>query len=315
MSGGMISGGTRKLLGYPLAVAARAAAGLSARIGTGTERVNSIKLRYFDYRPRDSDVFLITYPRSGTTWLQMMLYQLTTDGDMDFVHIADRLPWFERIPYSGKDIETLPDPRIFKSHLSYADVPKGRFRYVYCCRDGGDVAVSYYHFRRSHGRYDGDFATFFDLFMRGKVPYGSWVDHVAGWWARRHDPNVLFLRYEDAVADLPEFLRVIADFCGIEIEEESVGRILNRCSFEFMKRHEARFDPAMESLWETGLTPDVSFRHGPSGDRRMWLTPEQEERLEDAIKNRIGVTLAGLTDRKRARPGSSGMPGDVEEAC
>jgi hypothetical protein len=285
----------RKFYGYPLAVAAKAAAGLSAWIGAGTSLIDFLKLRFFDYRPRDTDVFLVTYPRSGTTWLQMMLYQLTSDGNMDFDHISDVVPWFERLPYSGKDIDTLPEPRAFKSHLPYRDVPKGRLRYIYCCRDGGDVAVSYYHFRQSEGRYDGDFEAFFDLFMRGKVPYGNWVDHVAGWWARRDDPNVLFLRYEDAVADLPTFVRVIADFCGVEIDKASLDRVVSRCSFEFMKRHEARFDAAMEALWERGLEPDVSFRDGAGEEGRLRLSPEQERRLEDAVRNQIGVSLATRT--------------------
>ena len=41
------------------------------------------------------DIFVVTYPRSGTTWTQMILYQLTTDGRMDFAHITQVCPWFE----------------------------------------------------------------------------------------------------------------------------------------------------------------------------------------------------------------------------
>lgn len=307
--------GVKSLFDHALTIATRGLTGMSARIGAGTELVGFLKLRYFDYRPRDTDVFLVTYPRSGTTWLQMMLHQLTSDGEMDIVHIADRIPWFERLPHSGKDIDALPEPRAFKSHLTYRKVPKGRFRYIYCCRDGGDVAVSYYHLRRSQFGYRGDFPAFFELFMRGKVPHGKWVDHVAGWWARRDDPNVLFVRYEDAVGNLPVFVQAIADFCGIETDRETLDRVVDRCSFEFMKRHEAVFDPAIEALWENGLTPDLSFRHGEAADGQLRLTLEQQSLLDGAVRDRLGVSLAALTDPRGEQAGSLRPAKDIGAAC
>src|SRR5215469_18574146 len=55
-----------------------------------------MKLRYVEFVPRPDDIFIATYPRSGTTWMQMLLYQLTSDGKMDMAHIAQHCPWFER---------------------------------------------------------------------------------------------------------------------------------------------------------------------------------------------------------------------------
>ena len=52
-------------------------------------------------------------------------------------------------------------------------------------------------FRFVGGPLDGTFAEFFDHFLRGKVEFGSWFQHVRGWWERRYDPNVLFLTYEE----------------------------------------------------------------------------------------------------------------------
>ena len=49
------------------------------------------KLRFEQYKmkfgQRDSDIYIVSYPKSGTTKMQMILYQLTTEGHMDFNHI------------------------------------------------------------------------------------------------------------------------------------------------------------------------------------------------------------------------------------
>src|SRR5580704_1087962 len=64
--------------------------------------------------PRPDDVYLASYARSGTTWLQMIVYQLTTNGNMDFAHITQPIPYFERALAQGRDLNRLPSPRIFK---------------------------------------------------------------------------------------------------------------------------------------------------------------------------------------------------------
>lgn len=45
--------------------------------------------------------------------------------------------------------------------------------------------------------YSGPFEFFADMFIKGQVYWGSWAEHVLGWWRHRDDENVLFLKYED----------------------------------------------------------------------------------------------------------------------
>ena len=196
--------------------------------------------------PRPDDIFIDTYSRSGTTWMQMILYQLTTDGNMDFPHIAEYCPWFERSLRAAQGFETRPSPRIFKSHLPYQKIPKGTGKYIYVARDGKDVAISYYHLYRMYQGYAGTFEEFFELFMRGNVQFGSWFRHVRGWWEHRHDPSLLFLTYEELARDLPACIRRISAFYGLNVPADRLPGIIERCSFNFMKKHEAQCDPALD---------------------------------------------------------------------
>lgn len=250
--------------------------------------IDYLRLILLDYKSRPDDIFIVTYPRSGTTWMQMILYQLTTDGEMKIGHIAEACPWFERAAVNRRDLEKLPSPRIFKSHLPYLFTPKRKGKYIYVARNGKDVAVSFFHFYKSHIRYRHGFDRFFKQFMRGWVVYGSWFQHVRGWWRHHNRPNVLFLRYEDMIGDLEGAIRKIIGFCGLQVAPDQMPRILERCSFAYMKQHELLFDHATEVMWEWGLTMNSFLRRGRIGDSAAYFTPEQEAQFDRTFQQRLG---------------------------
>ncbi|MBF0153450.1 MAG: sulfotransferase domain-containing protein [Magnetococcales bacterium] len=251
----------------------------------------------FEFDARGDDIFVVTYPRSGTTLMQMMLYQLTTDGNMDFQHINGVAPWFERRILSNPEaamryFATLPSPRVFKSHLPHSDTPKSRGRYIYVMRDGQDVLVSYYHFYRSHLSFQGSFDEFFEAFMKGQVQFQSWFQHVRGWWQHRHDPRVLFLRYEEVIADLAGSIRTVAGFCDIDIDPERFPVILERCGFPFMKRHEEKFDHTTGLALDRGYQLNAFIRQGKKGQGEGFLTRPQLERLTRKVQEELGEIVA-----------------------
>jgi methylamine dehydrogenase accessory protein MauD len=277
---------------------------LAAAIREPAATVTQVRSPIETFVPRPDDIFIVTYPRSGTTWMQMILYQLTTAGKMDFAHITQVSPWFERSLKDGTAYDALPAPRLFKSHLSYRKIPRGPCKYLYVARDGKDVAVSYFYFYTTHMGFKGTFEEFFERFLKGQVHYGSWFRHVRGWWEHRDDPNVLFLRYEDLAADLPGSLRNISAFCGLQIAAERWPGILERCGFAFMKRHESQFDPLTAMLYEQGFRPNSHLRHGQAGAGGGRLSPRQARRFDKTLTKRLGDTSLDFV----AASSSSGGP-------
>lgn len=241
------------------------------------------------YKPRPDDIFLVTYPKSGTTLMQMMLYQLTTDGEMDFPHIYCVSPWFEMELRRGaaQAMDELPSPRFFKSHLLYGRLPRNG-RFIYVARDVRDVAVSaYHHFRLVTGKKK-DIREFLDDFLQEKVFLGSWFKHIESWWPHRHDSNVLFLRYEEVVADLPGTVREVARFCKIPFDEADLPRIVERCGIEFMKQHDRKFDPRHHEMSQDAGT---FIRRGGAGEGRLTFDLKQNRllvsRMEE-LSRRLG---------------------------
>jgi hypothetical protein len=276
-------------------------------LNSAAGRFDALRRTHFDYVPRADDIFIVTYPRSGTTWMQMILYQLTTDGSMEIPHIAEFCPWFERSQRSARGFELRPSPRIFKSHLPYRQVPKGPGKFIYVARDGKDVALSYYHLCCAYNGYEGTFDEFFERFLRGKVDHGSWFRHVRDWWAHRNDPNVLFLTYEELTADLERCVRTIANFCRFEVAPDRIPGILERCSFAFMKEHEARFDPMFETLWESGVQLNTFLRQGRAGTGETALSLEQREQFERAFRKRLGGTGIEFGREAAVSNGAAGL--------
>ncbi len=283
-------GRLKRLAGRILGVLADLLRWFAGLVGRGENKVRWIKLARLDFVPRADDIFIVTYPRSGTTWMQMILYQLTTDGSMDFPHIYEYCPWFENSARSAGGFAGRPSPRLFKSHQSYSALPKGPCKYIYVARDGKDVAVSYYHLYQSHKGYQGTFTEFLDLFLRGKVDCGSWFQHVKGWWRHRDDPNVLFLRYEDLLADLDGCLRKIIALAGFDIAPERFPVILQRCSFAFMKQHESQFDSHTGQMWEHGWRLNAFLRQGRVGEGKAHLSPQQAARFDRVFHQQLGET-------------------------
>lgn len=239
--------------------------------------------------PRDDDVYVATYPRSGTTWMQFMLHLLTRGSGAEFRHINDVCPWFERSLAIGslepEQLDRLPSPRIFKTHLPREWLP-ARGRFVGIVRDPADVALSYFRLYRSYLGFTGSLDDFLARFERGQVQYGSWWTHVAGWRAQAEEPQVLLLRYEDLRADPLGELRRVARHCGLPEDPERLQAAVDGARLSRMKQLEARFDHATSLLLERGVTPERFIGQGTVGGAAAQLSDQQRARLRAAGRRR-----------------------------
>ncbi|XP_010130211.1 PREDICTED: amine sulfotransferase-like [Buceros rhinoceros silvestris] len=247
-----------------------------------------------DFEIKDSDVFLVTYPKSGTVWTQNILSLIFYEGHRngtENTEIMERVPWLE-YKTSEKDYTALPSPRIFASHLPYYLTPRGlrnkRGFIVYISRNPKDVMVSHYHFSKYMRVVEEvpDFNLFMERFLAGKVLASSWIDHVAGWYSHAEDFNILFLTYEEMKKDLRSAVLKICNFVGKKLSNEEVDSVVRQATFENMKK-----DPRAnyEHLADDVVDKDRGsfLRKGTVGDWKNMMTVAQSERFDSVLKEKL----------------------------
>ena len=96
---------------------------------------------------QEGDTIIDTYPKSGTTLTQYLLYLLLHGDIPKGLHLSQVVPWFDADTFDSADIPK--ENRIFKSHLSWKDMFKlPHLKYIYIARNIKDVCVSMFHHAR-----------------------------------------------------------------------------------------------------------------------------------------------------------------------
>ncbi|XP_070560115.1 sulfotransferase 1E1-like [Ptychodera flava] len=249
-------------------------------IANAGSKLSVDKIKNFEVRP--DDIFLLTFPKSGTTWMKEILPLVMNGGDVNAVTGTSRdilLPHLEfqlsvsedpimreiqkqfLVPYE-LELDQLQSPRLLSSHLRSEFLPRAieekGVKVIYVARNPKDVAISSYYFLKvlqfrrittskepSQAKAYEDFSEFFPEFLEIKgraqiIHYDGtkWHEHVLPWWERRHDRNVLFLKYEDMIQDLKACVRQIAKFLNVRLTDGAVDKISDHCSFQSMKNNQ-----------------------------------------------------------------------------
>ena len=190
-----------------------------------------------------SDVFIVGYPKSGSTWFQDLVsaivygvnpsycppqlsHELVTD-----VHFKE---FYRR--YSK--------PAYFKTH----HLPRPEYRkVVYLLRDGRDVMVSYYHHNTNLARHSIDFMR---MVRNGEgLSPSKWHEHVDSWKENPYRAEILTIKYEDLMRDAAHEMARFCKFVGIDRNASFIEQMTSLTSFGPMQAKEAKLKEYVFGEW------------------------------------------------------------------
>ncbi len=257
---------------------------------------DSARWQAFNFRA--GDIVISTRSKSGTTWMQMICALLVFET-VEFPARLDQLsPWVDWLGTPLDKLLTQLDAqthrRFVKTHTPLDGIPLDpRATYIVVARHPLDLAVSLYHqgdnldrdrIRELTGQPEPAalptrrpplhewLLGWIDLDIAPRdaldlLPGVLW--HLSDAWARRDDPHVLLVHYDDLIADLGGEMRRIADRLDIAVPDPLWPELVRAASFDAMQSQADVVAPD-----RAGVLKDRArfFRRGSSGAGREILT-------------------------------------------
>jgi len=223
---------------------------------------------------KENDVFVATYPKSGTTWMQQIMHQIrclredrfAERAAMDFGEITEVVPW-DILAEDCRGLSTIGGAqdlraeqskyrnglRVFKSHEERRNIAKmkenGKMaRYCIVTRNPEDVFYSFWKFLPEYCGVDSESVSaeeFCEAVFAGASHSGQYWNWNLEWFkfAREHKERCLFVCFEDMKNDLRKVILKIANFMGEDfVSKSDLDELVRRCSFEYMREHATQFD-------------------------------------------------------------------------
>ncbi|KAM9462810.1 sulfotransferase 2B1-like [Clarias gariepinus] len=253
-------------------------------------------LKYYEeFTFREDDALIVTYPKSGTTWMQEIVPLIFSEGDLSPVHTIpnwDRVPWLEEHRAKILNLEQRPSPRIFATHFHHYMMNDSYFnvkpKVIYVMRNPKDIFTSSFHYygMASYLVNPGTADEFLEKFLNGKIMFGSWFDHVKGWLKAKDQENIFYISYEEMIQDLKGCVTKFSQFLGKPLSPEVIDKIAENCLFKNMKQNKmSNYSLVPEEFMDQKKSEFL--RKGIAGDWRNLFTEAQTEKFNTVYKEKM----------------------------
>lgn len=259
------------------------------------------------YAHRRADVYLISYPKCGRTWLRLMIgraivthYSLPQNEDLLLLRWkSSPHPDLPMITVVHEDRPMLKTPQELETS-------KEKFRdkkVIFLARDPRDVIVSSYFEMKKRGELFGE-NPYEDRKAVFKGELSEFIDQTRGgfdtilryyniWAASRDIPQgFLMVRYEDMKRNPARELRKVLDFLGLgPVGDDTLQEAVRYASFENMRKmeREGNFQSGVLNPAQRSDEDSYKTRKGKIGGYTDYLTEDQIQRLSNKMQKDLSA--------------------------
>lgn len=256
----------------------------------------------------EDDVWILSFPKCGTTWTQEMVWLVSHDLDYKTaseVNLLDRSIFLEFstiiVNFPGDTIDEVDKasrPRHIQCHLPMALLPKQiwtvRPKLIYCARNPYDATVSYFHHHRHLHGYQGSMHDFLEGILSEQVLFNPQIPHTLDFWNIRREMNILFIHFEDMKTNMPEVLRRVCTYFNKSYTEQQLKELEKHLSFEVMRNNKSANNSCVLELVESlsgKKVEDFQFmRKGQVGAHREEMPAEFIAKLNEYTEKYLRET-------------------------
>lgn len=224
---------------------------------------------------RADDIILAFFPKTGSTWVRIFLYNLLTQNgarvDFSFEDLDRDMPEFAN-PSFFNPWRFASTPRLIKTHSPYRGIFR-RNRAVVFAREPRDTMISFLHYANASQKigFSGDLH---DIAHDSAMGLDSYFRFYNSWLRRAG----LVIRYEDLRADPAHEFRRLVEFIGIPFNDGEIARALEASSLDRTRRAQARSSDGFKSQFSEGFN---FAREGKVGTGRQQFDEELETLLKE----------------------------------
>jgi hypothetical protein len=193
-------------------------------------------------------IWLASYPKSGNTFLRLLLYRYIYADTIDTKKIEKIIPDLHKLLSNRKKLNlNLTGSVLAKTHFLFSDqhpYKKSTAGFIYIIRNPRDVLLSNARYLGFYQNRD-SLQSFAETFIKNmgvprwqSMKMGTYPEHFSSWLSSVNQFPHIFIKYEELRTYPDKVLADVIKFLGLELDQIRIQSVIEECEIDNLRKIE-----------------------------------------------------------------------------